>query len=126
MLAITAEQRDALYGQLLVHLSGIGDELLAAVGSDYQAAERLGREYNDDLRLILDDLGWGEGRPEEVALTTPPDVLRRVLDRIREVAILAGKQARLDQAEAEGRKRESEFVRQTCDEILGRLGPGAS
>jgi hypothetical protein len=36
---------------------------LAVSHKNYDAADRLGREYSDDLRLVLDDLGWGEGGP---------------------------------------------------------------
>ncbi len=121
-IVITGKQRDALYEQLVIRLSGIGDELLAALGADYQAADRLGREYSEDLRLILDDLGWGEGRRGEVPLTTPPEILRRVLGRIRNVAIVAGNQAGEEQAEAEKRERHHAFVRQTCEDVLARLG----
>ncbi len=86
-LTITAEQRDALYGQILDRLSGIGDIELAVRAENYEAADHLGREYSDDLRLVTDDLGWGEGTGETVELTTPPDVLRRALSRLRDAAV---------------------------------------
>lgn len=83
---ITAAQRDALYDQILDRLSGIGDIELAIRLENYDAAERLGREYSDDLRLLLDDLGLGDGDHGPVELTAPPQVLRRVLPRLRELA----------------------------------------
>jgi hypothetical protein len=76
---ITAAQRDALYDQILDRLSGIGDIEVAIQARDYEHAERIGREYSDDLRLLLDDLGIGEGDGGSVELNTPPEVLRRVL-----------------------------------------------
>lgn len=84
-VGITGAQRDALYDGLLDRLSGIEDIWIAASREDYETAERLGREYCDDLRLIMDDLGWGEGaRAEEIKLTTPPEVLRRTFERLRD------------------------------------------
>ena len=120
-VAISAEQRDALYEQLLILLTGVGDELHTALGTDYEAADRLGRDYSDALRLILDDLGWGEKRGGEVALTTPPEALRRVLDRVRKDAIVGCEVAREEQAEAANHQRQHEFVRETCDDVLARL-----
>jgi hypothetical protein len=83
---ISSEQRDALYDQILDRLSGIGDIELAIRSEDFDNAERLGREYCDDLRLLLDDLGLGDGTGEPVELTAPPEVLRRVLPRLRQLA----------------------------------------
>ena len=71
-LTITAAQRDALYDQILDRLSGIGDIELAIQAENYDDAERIGRDYSDDLRLLLDDLGIGEGDGEPVELTTSP------------------------------------------------------
>lgn len=69
---ITAAERDALYEQIVVRLSGI-DEVWIAVGAgDFARADKVGREFGDYLRLIGDDLGWGEGGGEALELTTPP------------------------------------------------------
>ena len=76
---ITAAQREALYDQLLDRLSGIGDIELAIQAQDYAEAERIAREYCEDLRLLLDGLGIGEGNGRPVALATCPEVLRRAL-----------------------------------------------
>jgi hypothetical protein len=120
-VSITPEQRDVLYEQALVRLSGIGDELAAAIRGDVETATRLGREYSDELRLILDDLGWGEGSGGAVELSTPPPVLRRVLGRMRDVALVSIEQARSEQAEARDHELQSEFLRETCDALLARL-----
>lgn len=84
-VTITHAQRDALYDRILDRLSGIEDIWLAASTGKYETAERLGREYSDELRLVLDDLGWGDGPDvETIELTTAADVLRRVFGRLRE------------------------------------------
>ena len=84
-LTITGAQRDALYDRILDRLSGIEDIWIAASGGRFETAARLGREYSDELRLVLDDLGWGPGPGlESIELATAPDVLRRVFGRLRE------------------------------------------
>jgi hypothetical protein len=121
-VTITSEQRDALYDRILDRLSGIGDVWLAASTENYGTAERLGREYSDDLRLVLDDLGWGE-RPHTAAieLTTPPDVLRRVFGRLRDSA--PGERDRLQEEWAEGRELEerNRLVSEACQVVLAAL-----
>jgi hypothetical protein len=59
----TAVQRDALHGQILDRLSGIGD-IEVAIRRNHVVAERFGREYSDELRLLLDDLGVGDRKCE--------------------------------------------------------------
>jgi hypothetical protein len=73
-VTISHAQRDAVYDRILDRLSGIEDIWLAASGERYETADRLGREYSDELRLVLDDLGWGDGPGvEAIELTTEPD-----------------------------------------------------
>lgn len=119
---ITAEQRDALYDQILDRLSGIGDVWLAASAEDYETADRLGREYSDELRLVHDDLGWGDGPHEEtIRLAAPADVLRRVFGRLRESAM--GERAQSAPRWAESRKHEerNRLVFEACEAVLGGL-----
>ncbi len=118
---ITAAERDALFDQIYVRLSGIDDLWLAAQGGDWEAADRLAREYFDDLRLVLEDLGWGERGGEAVELTTPPDVLRRVLTRMQGRAD-AQQEAEEDER-AEGRQREEQRQRlmEACRRVLDEL-----
>lgn len=100
---ITGEQRNALYEQVRNHLAAIGDVAMALEqDDDLDAAERLGRQFADDLRL-LEDLGW-EPKAERSSshLTMPIGDLRRVLMRL--------------QAEAEGGAREPEDVRRAREE----------
>jgi hypothetical protein len=120
-LTITAAQRDALYDQILDRLSGIGDIELAIQAENYAAAERLGREYSDDLRLLLDDLGFGDGNGEPVELTAPPEVLRRVLPRLRELANSHTASLEPEWIEAREITERNRLVSEACEAVLAGL-----
>jgi hypothetical protein len=125
-ITISAAQRDALYEQILDRLSGIGDIEVAIRAENFEDAERLGREYSDDLRLLLDDLGIGDAKDEPVELRAPPEMLRRLLPRLRDRAI--GHTASLEpewaevQVEAEEVKQRNRLVAETCEAVLAQLG----
>jgi hypothetical protein len=112
---ITAAERDALYDQVFARLSGIDGIWLAVQHEDWAEADRLACEYTDDLRLVLDDLGWGDGSDEDLDLSTPPDVLRRVLTRMQERAE--------EEERAEGMRREEQRQRlmEACRRVLAEL-----
>jgi hypothetical protein len=118
---ITAEQRDALYDQILDRLSGIGDIETAIQSQKYDAAERIGREYSDDLRLLLDDLGIGDGQGEPVELTAPPEVLQRILPRLREVAMNHTASLESELAEVQAVAERNRLVSEACASVLGDL-----
>jgi hypothetical protein len=120
-LTITAEQRDALYDQVLDRLSGIGDIEIAIGVKDYDTAERLGREFSDDLRLLLDDLGLGESNGEPVALSSPPEVLLRVLPRLLELAEAHSSALDEEVAEAAELKSRNRLVADACKTVLAEL-----
>jgi len=124
-LAITAAQRDAIYDQILDRLSGIGDIEVAIEAENYDAAERIGREYSDDLRLLLDDLGIGDGDGEPVELSAPPEVLRRVLPRLRELA--QSYTASLEPAAIEVQEitKRNRLVSEACEAVLSELDGSA-
>jgi hypothetical protein len=82
-VAITAEQRDAVYDRMLLGLGGIADAWPAAGAAEVIEAERLGERDSDDLRRVLDDLA-SSGDPVE--LSAPPAVQRRVFSRLGEQA----------------------------------------
>lgn len=124
-LTITAQQRDALYAQILDRLGGIGDVWIVVRAEDFEAADRLGREYSDDLRLVLDDLGWGKGSGETVALKTPPDVLRRVFSRLRDAAIGLEDYERQERAEVRDFEERNRLVMEACREVLAGLDRGS-
>lgn len=121
MLTITGEQRDALYDQLADRLSGIDDIWLAVCAKDFDSAKRLGMEYSDDLRLVSEDLGWGEGSGEDVELSMPPDVLRRALSRMRDVAVTRDACEQQERAEAREAERRNHLVVEACQSVLARL-----
>lgn len=121
-VTITHAHRDALYDQILDRLSGIGDIWLAASAEDFRTADRLGREYSDELRLVLDDLGWGDGpEVETIELTSEPDLLRRVFARLRDVA--AGERAQHQAVRTENFERENRnlLVDEACRLVLTSL-----
>lgn len=119
-ITLSAEQRDALYDLILDRLSGLGDLWLLIELEEYATADRLGREFSDDLRLILDDLGWG-GSGGSVTLTLPPADLRRIFSTLREHAISA--KATREQEEAEERFiiERADQVTDACDAVLAAL-----
>ena len=120
-LTITAAQRDALYDQILDRLSGIGDIELALHKEDYETAERLGQEYCDDLRLLLDDLGFGEGSGEPVELSSPADVLRRVLPRLRQLAERHAASQEPEWVEVNELRERNRLVSEACGTVLDAL-----
>jgi hypothetical protein len=123
-LTISAEQRDALYDQILDRLSGIGDIEIAIKAGKFEIAERLGREFSDDLRLLVEDVGFGESDGKPVALTTPPDVLERILPRMREAAEKLSASQEDELAEAREMRDRSRLVAQACTSVLDELGGG--
>jgi hypothetical protein len=120
-ITITAPQRDALYDQILDRLSGIGDIEMKLKAERYEEAERIGREYSDDLRLLLDDLGIGDGSGQAVELSTPPELLRRILPRLRKLA--AGQIAGLEEERTEVRELDerNRLVSEACEAALASL-----
>lgn len=125
MLAITAEQRDALYDEILSRMAAIDDVWMAASKGDYASADRLGREYCDELRLLLDDLGWGATTSDEpIRLTTPPHVLRRLLARLEEGAIAERARRSLEWEEHRRLEERNRLVGGVCRDVLRCLGQG--
>ena len=120
-LTITAAQRDALYDQILDRLSGIGDIEVAIKAENYEAAERIGREYSDDLRLLLDDLGLGDRDREPVELTAPAEVLRRVLPRLRDLAQAYTAAQEPELIEVTEIMERNRLVSEACEAVLADL-----
>lgn len=84
---ISKDQRDGLYALVRNHLGGLSDVFVEMEQRrDFDAAERLGREFAEDFRL-LDDIGWqpNDGR-EAVALTMPLGELLELLQRLQDEA----------------------------------------
>jgi hypothetical protein len=125
-ITITAPQRDALYDQALDRLSGIGDIEVAIRAGNYDLAERIGREYLDELRLLLDGLGLGEGDGRPVELTAAPEVLRRALPRLQSQA--ESYTASLEPGLAEVREitARNQLVCEACEAVLSELDGSAT
>lgn len=121
-LIIQPEQRDALYASITARLTGIGDIYVAVAVEDFDTADRLSSEFADYLRLLHDDLGWGDSADGPIELKSPLDVLERSLKRLKERAEIEwGEEAR-ERAELEGQEVEVRLVTETCDQLLAQIG----
>lgn len=122
-ITLSADHRDALYELILDRLSGLGDLWLVIKREDYETADRLGREFSDDLRLILDDLGWVPN-DEPVTLTLPAADLQRIFATLRDHAA-KGLAMREDELDEQRRfVRRSELVTDACDQVLSAVSSG--
>jgi hypothetical protein len=121
---ISAAERDALYEQIVVRLSGIDEVWIAVEAGDFARADQVGREFGDYLRLIGDDLGWGEGGGEALELTTPPEVLRRVCTRMRTRAEGERERQEAERSEVQEREEHTQQVLSTCRRVLRNLPSG--
>lgn len=75
------------------------------------------------MHLLLDDLGWGETRGEQpVTLTSPPEVVRRVVEFLREQARAEDADERKDREAMRSAEEENREVREVCDGVLDQLG----
>jgi hypothetical protein len=117
---ITASERDALFEQLYARLSGIDEVWTSAAEEDRESAERVARQFSDDLRLILDDLGWGE-RGVAVELSSPPDVLRRVFTRVQTATEERRREEVEEREEIRRREERTEQLLEACRRVLGEL-----
>jgi hypothetical protein len=118
---ITAEQRDAVYQHILVRLTGLNDINLAIDRGDFQAANRLCNEFADYLRLLHDDLGWGETAQGAIELRAPTEVVRRALLQVRGRAEDEDRLEADESAELETSRRRNRLVRETCSKVLAEL-----
>lgn len=117
-ITITPEERDILYNRILIRLTGIDDVYRAVARRDWPAAQRLGQEFSDLLRLVCTDLGWGDARPTPLTLTTPPDVLHRATANLRELAGADQRAAEAHADEARGVPEEVRRLEGICERIL--------
>lgn len=119
-ITLTADQRDLLYEAVYIHLGGIDAVVYAAENGDFEEADRLGLAFADDLLLILNDLRWGE-HGSSTELKSPPDLLRRVLERVREVAEAEDRNEEVERAELAEQQRRNQLIRETCSRVLRAL-----
>jgi hypothetical protein len=120
-IAITRQERDALYERILIRLSGIDGVFRAVEGEDWDTAQKLGQEFSDLLRLVCEDLGWGEGTAERLELKTPPDVLRRAASVLGHIAKHDREHHEDERRDAEENIQEARFLEQACERIVREL-----
>ncbi|HET8956553.1 MAG TPA: hypothetical protein VFN18_12920 [Solirubrobacterales bacterium] len=118
---ITSDQRAVLYEEILACLTGVGDLLIAIEKSEFDLAQRLADEYSDYLRLLADDLGWGEKGAGTIELKSPPEVLRRCMERLRRRAEAEDHEISEQQAVMQEWEKRTGLIRLTCDQLLGDL-----
>lgn len=114
---IGRRQRDLLYERIYRHLAGIDAVWLAASTEKFHEADQLGHNLCEELSLVMEDLGWGtrsDERPIEVS--TPPAVVRGVLERLRTEA--EGLHPEIDLRDGAAENRE---LIDTCNQLLVSL-----
>jgi hypothetical protein len=124
-VTMSRAHRDAVYGQIVDRLSGIEDIWATASREEYEIADRLAREFSDELRLVVDDLGWGDGGDvESIDLVTAPEVLRRVLGRLQKMAASERASRQEDWDENRDQEERNRLVTEACQVVLAALPDG--
>jgi|tagenome__1003787_1003787.scaffolds.fasta_scaffold20806280_2 hypothetical protein len=119
---ISAQERDALYDRIVLRLNGIGDVHTVVEHEDWEAAQRLGSEFSDLLRLVCTDLGWGSDSGGERTLSTPTDVLARAILAIARMASQDHEISEEERRQFELELGGAERLQGVCSRILGELG----
>jgi hypothetical protein len=119
-IALSPVQRDAMYELVRDELMDIGALLRAIERNDLESAYRLGRKFSDDLRLIMDGLGWGERCGVAVELSIPAAELRSILIRLRDRAASLYESERPNEDEMQIWERTG-LARDTCTELIPQL-----
>jgi hypothetical protein len=121
-IRLSADRRDALYAHLRASLLGIDDLRLAIEEEDFATADRLAHAFAGELRLILGGLGWGDQADGPVELNIPPAELEPILTEVRDRAVEFYEAEREEQEAFRAPWERAALVRDTCDELLKRLG----
>jgi len=124
-IAVTREERDALYDRIVVRLNGIDSVYRAVDEEDWETAQELGLEFSDLLRLVCEDLGWGEEGEENLSLKTPADVLARAAASLLTLATFDQEYHDAEAKLAEEKAKEAVFLREACERILDELKQGS-
>lgn len=120
---ITTAQRNVLYDDILIRITAIGDVLTVIERGEFDKAQKLADEFADYLRLLADDLGWGKLPESRIELQSPPEVLRRSLERLRRIAEIEDKEETDERAAVRSREARNVLMRDTCDQLLAELPP---
>jgi hypothetical protein len=115
---ITTEQRDALYAEIIARLSGIGDVLTVIEREEFDKAQMLADEFGDYLRLLADDLGWGEIPSGTIELSSPHDLIQRAAKRLRAMAQAGDREMEEMRASVQEWTEQNQLVVRTCDQLL--------
>jgi hypothetical protein len=119
---ITAAQRDALFDRILDRLSGLGDIVLASESQDFETADRLAREYAEELLLVCDGLGWGGGSHGEFfELKSPPELLLRVFARLGTATVSEREAQATSWEESRVLEERNRLVDEACKSVLREL-----
>ena len=121
---ITATERDALLEQIHARLTGIDTVWTSANAEEWELAERVAQGFAEDLRVVVDDLGWGEVSGETLELTTTPDVLRRVIARMQKRGEDRRQVEEEERAELRLREERTAQLLEVCRRVLGELEDG--
>jgi len=119
---IDSDQREGIYELVRNHLGSIEDFWVALERTrDFATAERLGREFAEDFRL-LEDIGWApDDQRGAFVITLPDEALAPVLQRLHreavQVLIEHGAEAQASREDAETRRR-LQLGYEACQEIL--------
>ena len=115
---ITSEQRDVLYVEILARLTGIGDVLTVIERGEFDKAQKLADEFADYLRLLADDLGWGEVPSGTIELKSSSDLIRRAAKRLRHMAQAGDREMEETRTSLEEWTERNNLVLRTCDQLL--------
>lgn len=123
-IRIDREQRDAIYAEVMLDLSGTGDIQIELDNDDYDAARRHRRRFEDDMRL-LDDIGWEpEADGEEFELSMAADQLARTLRHLNENAHAMLDAHIAEPIEQQRRARQSLLAQTAYGDLLGQIADG--
>jgi hypothetical protein len=85
-IKLNSAQRDAIYAEAVLALSGTGDIRIELDNGNFDSARRHRRRFEDVMRL-LDDIGWEpDATAEDFELTMPRDQLVRAVRDLNESA----------------------------------------
>lgn len=120
-LTLPADHRNAIFAEVRADLLSVDDLRLAIEHGELETAERLGRRFGGELRLIQHGLGWDEKVDEPVHLSLPVAELRPILIGLRDTAIDLYESQRPEQEVFRAPWERAARVRDACNEALNNL-----
>lgn len=120
-ITISGEERNLFFTQIVDRLTGIGDVYLAVEHQDWGTAQRVGQEFADFLRFLCEDIGWDERDDETFVLSSPADLLRRVIGLLHRMASIDREAHERERDEAGEDAAEAKQLQEACERILGGI-----